>query len=118
MTVMADTTELDQPRLAFLQMIADPFRNTMINMFLEHEYCTATQLGTQLGMNGKETLISYHLKCLKECGLLLKRRSTKDKRQIEYYLHNKSLLLSVYSLIDGFTKDHKICRDHEACQIL
>ena len=114
MTVVID----NQPRMAFLQMIADPVRNSMINLFLEREYCTATQIIEKLNLKGKETLISYHLKCLKDCGLLLSRRSVKDKRQIEYFLHNKDLLLSIFSLVDGFTYDHIICKDHQACQVI
>ena len=104
-------------RMAFLHMIADPIRHSILNKLLENDYCTATQFTNLPNLKGRETLISYHLKCLRDCGLVLSKKSIQDGRQIEFFLHDKSILETIFEQIDTFSTDHEQCLSHSACQI-
>lgn len=67
--------------LAGFHALSDPLRLQVINLLLEKELCVC-ELCEQLAVN--QSKLSFHLKILKEAGLL---KSRQEGRWIYYYLN-------------------------------
>ncbi|MFW9779855.1 MAG: ArsR/SmtB family transcription factor [Candidatus Heimdallarchaeota archaeon] len=108
--------QADKPsRISFFAMIADPIRHTIVTELLSKSELSVNQLvGT---LKKPQTLVSYHLRCLRECGLLTSQKSPNDGRKIIYSLHDRDLILNLFTLADDFLKDHEICLGHPSCRI-
>ena len=101
--------------ISFFSMISDPIRNEILNYLLIEKRCTVSEIIDHLSK--PQTLISYHLKCLKECELIDKTKSTRDGRQTIYSLHDSEFVKNIFSLARNFLLKHETCKQHEACQV-
>lgn len=109
------TVELDSPRVSFFSMIADPVRHTILTCLLEEQICSVSRL---IELTQKpQTLISYHLRCLKDCGLINNHKSEQDARQTLYSLHDEKFVKKIFLLADTYLQEHNECKNHSACQI-
>ena len=102
-------------RTAFFTMVADPIRHTIINQLLITPELSVNQIIEKL--KKPQTLISYHLRCLRECGVLTKKRGEIDSRKVVYSLHDRNFIKALFEMADKFLQEHQICRDHPACRI-
>ncbi len=103
------------PTTSFFSMISDPIRNEILNFLLIKKNGTVSEIIEWL--NKPQTLISYHLRCLKECELIDKIKSRKDGRNTIYSLHDTEFVENIFSLARTYLLKHEMCKQHEACQI-
>jgi DNA-binding transcriptional ArsR family regulator len=102
-------------RTAFFAMIADPIRHTIINNLLITPELSVNQIIERL--NKPQTLISYHLRCLRECGVLTKKQGEIDSRKVVYSIHDPIFIKTLFDMADKFLQEHQICKDHPTCRI-
>ena len=103
------------PRVSFFSMIADPVRHIILTCLLEEHICSVSRL---IELTQKpQTLVSYHLRCLKECGLVDSHKSEQDARQTLYSLHDKNFVENIFFLADNYLQQHNECKNYSACQI-
>jgi len=102
-------------RTAFFSMIADPVRHAILVELLSKNKTSVSQLINKL--QKPQTLVSYHLRCLRECGMLTRERSAKDKREWLYSLQDKPFVEELFRMADDYLSKHEICRSHPACRI-
>ncbi|MHA2362497.1 MAG: ArsR/SmtB family transcription factor [Candidatus Hodarchaeales archaeon] len=102
-------------RAQFFSQIADPVRHSVLNLLLKEKEISVTEILTRL--NKPQTLISYHLRCLKEIGLVGSKKSEDDGRKTLYSLHDSANLISLFSLADEYTRKHAKCNGNgRSCQ--
>ena len=70
----------------FFSMIADPVRFSILKILLKSEELPVSTIVEKTGRS--QTMVSYHLRCLKDCGLLNNRKSDKDGRSIFYSIND------------------------------
>jgi DNA-binding transcriptional ArsR family regulator len=102
-------------RTAFFAMVADPIRHMIINQLLITPELSVNQIIKRL--KKPQTLISYHLRCLRECGVLTKKRGENDSRKLVYFLHDPTFIKALFDMADKFLQEHQVCKDHPACQV-
>ncbi|OLS18664.1 MAG: hypothetical protein HeimC3_48750 [Candidatus Heimdallarchaeota archaeon LC_3] len=105
----------DSARIAFFTMISDPVRHSILNYLLEHKESSVNNLIKTL--DKPQTLISYHLHCLKDCGLLNSTKSENDGRKIIYFLHEPELIKKLFELVDSYLILHENCETHISCRV-
>lgn len=102
-------------RISFFAMMADPIRYAIVTELLSISELSVNQLVEML--NKPQTLVSYHLRCLRECGVLTRQKSKDDGRKIMYSLHDREFIKNLFALADDFLKDHEVCRGHPSCRV-
>jgi DNA-binding transcriptional ArsR family regulator len=112
-----DTSKQDSKssRISFFAMMADPIRHKIVTELQSKSELSVNQLVDSI--KKPQTLISYHLRCLRECGLLTSEKSVDDGRKILYSLHDPGFITQLFDLADNFLKNHKVCLGHPSCQI-
>ena len=102
-------------RTAFFAMIADPVRHAILVELLSKHEVSVSQLINKL--RKPQTLVSYHLRCLRECGMVTREKSVKDRREWLYSLHEVVFVEKLFTMADDYLKKHEICKTHPACRI-
>ncbi|MHA1992582.1 MAG: ArsR/SmtB family transcription factor [Candidatus Hodarchaeales archaeon] len=105
----------DFSTISFFSMIADPIRHDILKFLLNKTESTVSEIIQKI--KKPQTLVSYHLRCLKDCELINKSKSDKDARQSIYSLHDRDFIVELFSLAQDYLEKHNICQNHEACQI-
>ena len=121
--MLTDSTESDEmsnqddspSRISFFAMISDPIRHAIVTELLASSELSVNQLVDTL--NKPQTLVSYHLRCLRECEMLRSQKSKDDGRKIMYSLHDREFIVQLFTLADDFLRDHEICRGHPSCRV-
>ena len=101
--------------LTFFTMIADPVRLKVLQILLKEKEASVSTLIEKV--NKSQTMISYHLGCLRDCGLVNARKSSKDARIIMYSLHEPEVVERIFLIAENFLLKHEVCKDHPICQI-
>ncbi len=101
-------------RIEFFLMIADPVRHAILQEILEEGELSVSDLLERL--KAPQTLVSYHLRCLRECGLVNIKNDQNDRRRRIYYLHDKEMIHQLFTAIDTFImateKTHRLNVDN------
>ncbi|OLS20324.1 MAG: hypothetical protein HeimC3_41170 [Candidatus Heimdallarchaeota archaeon LC_3] len=108
-------TTTNSTRMAFFTMISDSVRHSILEYLLEHRKSSVNNLIETL--NKLQTLISYHLHCLTDCGLLNRIKSDKNARKMIYSIHEPDFVEKMFQLADKYLLLHKNCETHQACRI-
>ncbi|MHA1975231.1 MAG: ArsR/SmtB family transcription factor [Candidatus Hodarchaeales archaeon] len=112
---LSDFNEEIFSRVSFFSMIADPIRHAIIHALLIDPKLSVNQILQRL--NKPQTLVSYHLRCLRECGILEREKCDSDGRKYLYSLHDPDFIKTLFGLADDFLKDHEVCKTHPACRM-
>ncbi|MHA1330283.1 MAG: ArsR/SmtB family transcription factor [Candidatus Hodarchaeales archaeon] len=102
-------------RISFFAMIADPIRHAIIYELLHDPKLSVNQILERL--NKPQTLVSYHLRCLRECGILDRNKCDSDGRKYLYSLYDPEFIRTLFDLTDDFLKNHEVCKTHPACRM-
>ncbi|OLS24242.1 MAG: hypothetical protein HeimC3_21410 [Candidatus Heimdallarchaeota archaeon LC_3] len=113
--IIKTETTTNSARTAFFTMISDSVRHLILEYLLEHSKSSVNNLIEVL--NKPQTLISYHLHCLTDCGLLNRTKSDKDGRKMIYSIHEPDFVEKIFQLADSYLLLHKNCETHQACRI-
>ena len=76
--------------ISFLSIISEPIRLKILELLLERDYYNVSDLLAIL--NKSQTLVSHHLRILKELGLIISEKDTEDPRRTNYMLVNRGLI--------------------------
>ncbi len=101
-------------RAQFFTMIKDEVRHRILILLLNKREATVSEI--LMETKRAQTLVSYHLRCLRDCGLLDVKEDDKDKRKRVYYLRNPRIIKAIFNIADDFLKAHQICKDYPACR--
>ena len=93
----------------FLKCIGDNNRRRILTSLGEQEICVSDII-TDTGM--EQTLVSFHLKALRKCGLVTTRR---DGKKILYKISNPGILKILNSIQDLVTEIDDAC-DSDECR--
>ena len=104
----------DDSLLNFFSMIADPVRYHILHHLLKEKEMSVSDIIEKLDRS--QTMVSYHLRCLKECGLINNRKSEKDARIIFYSLHEPEIIERIFLIAENFLLKHDACKDYPACR--
>lgn len=91
--------DLQTARAHFFKALGDRTRLDILRMLRAHERFSVTEIYQQLGH--AQNLISHHLACLKNCGMVT---SEKEGKQVYYRLRNKKIL-KLLDFTDTYIKD-------------
>ena|SRR3989304_4598985 len=105
---------IPERNISFFSMLAEPVRLSILRCLLVKGTCSVSELMEKLAK--PQTLVSYHLRCLKDCELVDGRKSDEDARQIRYSLHDRSFLLKLFEMADDYVVKHIQCKDHDGCR--
>lgn len=109
------STTRTTPRQQFFTMVADDVRHAIVDYLLEKQEASVSDLLTVT--KRPQTLVSYHLRCLKDCGMVMLEKDDADKRKRKYRLRAPHLIKTIFSLADDFLKQHEICKEYPTCKI-
>ncbi len=84
----ADLFQNTTPLAALLKALADPLRLRIFNLLMEGVHCNC-ELAAQLDVS--LSLISHHLRVLREVGLVTAERDAQDARWIYYTVNSTTL---------------------------
>jgi ArsR family transcriptional regulator len=93
----------------FLKCIGDNNRRRILNSLEKKEKCV-TDIITSTGM--EQTLVSFHLKALRNCGLVTTRR---DGKKILYKISNPGILKILNSIQNLVVEINDVC-DSDECR--
>ncbi len=103
------------PRLQFFTMVADEVRQAIVSYLLLEQKASVSEL---LKVTKKpQTLVSYHLRCLRHCGMVLLEHDSRDKRKRVYRLRFPPLIKTIFEIADDFLESHETCKGYPACRI-
>lgn len=91
--------DLQTARAHFFKALGDRTRLDILKMLSEGQPLSVTELYQKLGH--AQNLISHHLACLKNCGLVT---TEKQGKQVFYRLRNKKVL-RLLNFTDAYIKD-------------
>ncbi len=91
--------DLQTARAHFFKALGDRTRLDIIRMLSERKPLSVTEIYQKLGH--AQNLISHHLICLKNCGLVA---AEKQGKQVFYRIRNKKVL-KLLALTDAYIKD-------------
>lgn len=97
----------DSARIEFFQQISDTVRHSILNLLLREGKISVSEILVKL--NKPQTLISYHLRCLKEIGLVNAIKDKDDGRKTLYSLHSPKTIQQLFSTADTYVEQHKNC---------
>jgi len=98
--------EEDQAR--FLKCIGEPTRLRILNLLVDGEKSVGEIVDA---VEKEQSLVSHHLKALKECNILL----TRQKAQKIYYKLADPKLVTLILQSESLTKELLLCRTQESC---
>ena len=101
-------------RIVFFQQISDSVRHSILNLLLKEGQISVSEILSKL--NKPQTLISYHLRCLKEMGLVNAIKDKDDGRKTLYSLHSPKTIEKLFSMADNYVKTHANC-GNTTCKI-
>ena len=96
-----------ETRIQFFQQIADPVRHSILDLLLKENEISVTDI--LLKLKKPQTLISYHLRCLKELGLVIGKKADDDGRKTLYSLHAPKAVQAMINLAEDYIKQHGNC---------
>ena len=105
-TSMIDKENIDT-RIQFFQQIADPVRHSILDLLSKENEISVTDILIKL--KKPQTLISYHLRCLKELGLVVGKKADDDGRKTLYSLHAPKAVQNLFALAEDYIKQHGNC---------
>lgn len=91
--------DMQTARAHFFKALGDRTRLEILKMLSEGKSLTVTEIYQKLGH--AQNLISHHLACLKNCGLVT---ADKQGKQVFYRLRNKKVL-KLLAFTDQYIKD-------------
>ncbi len=91
--------DLQTARAHFFKALGDRTRLDILKMLSENKGFSVTEI--YQGLGHAQNLISHHLACLKNCGLV---SSEKEGKQVYYRLRNKKIL-KLIDFTDTYIKD-------------
>ncbi len=91
--------DLQAARAHFFKALGDRTRLDILKMLREDERLSVTEIYQKLGH--AQNLISHHLTCLKNCGLV---SAEKQGKQVFYRVRNKKVL-RLLTLADSYIRD-------------
>jgi len=91
--------DMQTARVHFFKALGDRIRMDILQMLADGKPLSVTKIYQKLGH--AQNLISHHLACLKNCGLVT---AEKQGKQVFYRLRNKKVL-KLLSLTDTYIKD-------------
>ena len=101
-------SKMDEER--FLKCVVDNNRRRILQFLGDEELCV-NEIIERTGL--EQTLVSFHLKRLKSCGLVLNRR---EGKKIFYSISNPEIK-NTLDLINKLTKDlEDCCEDDDICK--
>lgn len=109
--VEKDTMET---RIQFFQQIADPVRHSILDLLSKENEISVTDI--LLKLKKPQTLISYHLRCLKELGLVIGKKADDDGRKTLYSLHAPKAVQQMFTLAENYIKQHGNCGNNPCSQ--
>ena len=68
-------------------------------------------------LDQSQTMVSYHLRCLKDCGLLNNRKSDDDARITFYSLHGAEFIERIFLMAENHLLKHEACKNYPACRL-
>ena len=101
--------------LSFFTMIGDHVRLQILQFLLKEGEIPVSSITEQVERS--QSMISYHLGCLRDCGLVNTRKSSKDARIVLYSLHEPEVIERIFLLAENFLLKHEVCKNHPTCQI-
>ena len=101
------TQSVVESRIQFFQQIADPVRHAILELLLRENEISVTDILIKL--KKPQTLISYHLRCLKELGLVIGKKADDDGRKTLYSLHAPKSVQNLFSMAEQYTSTHVNC---------
>jgi len=113
MVIMSYAT--DSSLLSFFTMIADPVRLQILLILLKVKESPVSALIEKIDRS--QPMISYHLGCLRDCGLINAKKSSKDARIMLYSLHEPDVVEKIFLLAENFLLKHDVCKYHPTCQV-
>ena len=105
----------DSSLLSFFTMIAEPARFQILQVLLKEKECPVSVLAEKIACS--QSMMSYHLGCLRNCGLVNARKSSKDARIIFYSIHEPDTIEKIFLLAENFLLIHEECKHHPVCQV-
>lgn len=96
-----------ETRIQFFQQIADPVRHSILDLLSKESEISVTDI--LLKLKKPQTLISYHLRCLKELGLVIGKKADDDGRKTLYSLHAPKAVQAMFNLAEDYIKQHGNC---------
>jgi len=91
--------DLQTARAHFFKALGDRTRLDILKMLSENKRFSVTEI--YQGLGHAQNLISHHLACLKNCGMVT---SEKEGKQVYYRLRNKKIL-KLIEFTDTYIKD-------------
>jgi len=91
--------DLQTARAHFFKALGDRTRLDILKMLSENKRFSVTEI--YQGLGHAQNLISHHLACLKNCGMVT---SEKEGKQVYYRLRNKKIL-KLIDFTDTYIKD-------------
>lgn len=91
--------DLQTARAHFFKALGDRTRLDILKVLSENKRFSVTEI--YQGLGHAQNLISHHLACLKNCGLV---SSEKEGKQVYYRLRNKKIL-KLINFTDTYIKD-------------
>jgi len=102
--------DMHTARVHFYKALGDRTRMDILKMLSNGNSLTVTEIYRRLGR--EQNLISHHLACLKNCGLVA---AKKEGKQVFYRIRNKKVL-KLLKLTDVYIKD--ILESVLACEVV
>jgi DNA-binding transcriptional ArsR family regulator len=94
-------------RINYFQQISEPIRHSILELLSKDKELSVTDIINKL--KKPQTLISYHLRCLKELGLLNIKKDEEDGRKTLYSLHAPKEVQAMFSFADNYITKHNNC---------
>lgn len=91
----------------FFQQIADPIRFDILTLLTKKKELSVTDIIDNL--KKPQTLISYHLRSLRELGLVQVAKDSGDSRKNLYSIHAPSSIKQIFELANDYIKVHGNC---------
>ena len=91
--------DIKTARVHFFKALGDRTRMDILQMLADAKPLNVTEIYRKLGH--AQNLISHHLACLRNCGLLT---AEKEGKQVFYRIRNKNVL-KLLNLTDSYIKD-------------
>ncbi len=91
----------------FFQQIADPIRfDILILLSKKHELSVTDIIDV---IRKPQTLVSYHLRCLRELGLVQVSKDSGDSRKNLYSVHDPNAINTIFGLANTYITKHSDC---------
>lgn len=99
---------IEEQQARFLRCIGEPTRLQILKLLAGGEKCVSEIVGI---LNKEQSLISHHLRALKECYIV----ATRQQAQKTYYRLADHRLAELLFKSESLTKELPICQSREEC---